>query len=147
MEFRTAQHVFRGPELSTENVVGFLSVEKQTKRAHRLDRKRSDSNLHPLQVLFGIGSRQMDEATGRTWQRSALAFTVDVCFQLKNRQTEPTSRTCSDINLLALQVFSRVAEETSGGATGCACDDNNPHSLQLRWKLPSRQTGGGSYIL
>ena len=34
-----------------------------------------------------------------------LPFTVDVCFQLKNRQTEPTGRTCSDSNLLAMQVF------------------------------------------
>ena len=81
--------------------------------------------------------------------RLALAFTVEVCFQLKpeNRQTEPTGRTCSDSNLLAMQVFITVEEVTDGGATGRACDDNNPHSLQLRWNLSSRHTGGGSRIL
>ena len=70
-------------------------------------------------------------------QCPALAFTVDVCFQLKNRQTKPTGRTCSDSNLLAKQVFITFAEVTGGGATGRACDDNNPHSLQLRWNLPT----------
>ena len=35
----------------------------------------------------------------------ALAFTVEVCFQLKNRKTEATGGTCSDNHLLALQVF------------------------------------------
>ena len=79
--------------------------------------------------------------------RLVLAFTVEVCFQLKNRQTEPTGRTCSDSNLLAMQVFITVEEVTDGGATGRACDDNNPYSLQLRWNLPSRHTGGGSRIL
>ena len=74
-----------------------------------------------------------------------LAFTVDVCFQLKNRQTKPTGRTCSDRNLLAMQVFITFAEVTGGGAKGRACDDNNPHSLQLRWNC--RHTGGGSRIL
>ena len=64
--------------------------------------------------------------------RLALAFTVEVCFQLKNRQTEPTGRTCSDSNLLAMQVFTTVEEVTDGGAMGRACDDNNPHLLQLR---------------
>ena len=82
-------------------------------------------------------------------QCPTLAFTVDVCFQLKNRQIEPTGRTCSDSNLLAMQVLITVAEVTGGEATGRACDDNNwyPHSLQLRWNLPSRHTGGGSRIL
>ena len=46
-----------------------------------------------------------------------LAFTVDVCFQSKNRQTEPTGRTCTDSNLLAMQVFITVAEVTDRGAT------------------------------
>ena len=55
----------------------------------------------------------------------------------------------SDSNLLAMQVFITVEEVTDGGTTGRACDDNNPHSLQLRWNLPSRlgHTGGGSRIL
>ena len=53
-------------------------------------------------------------------QCPTLAFTVDVCFQLKNRQTKPTGRTCSDSNLLAMQVFITFAEVTSGGATGRA---------------------------
>ena len=101
---------------------------------------------HPLQVLFGIGSGQVQEATGLTCSPTHT-FTVDVCFQLKNRQTKPTGRTCSDNNLLAMQVFITVAEVTGEGATGRACDDNNPHSLQLRWNLPSRHTGGGSRIL
>ena len=70
-------------------------------------------------------------------QCPTLAFTVDVCFRLKNRQTKPTGRTCSDSNLLAMQVFITFAEVTGGGATGRACDDNNPHSLQLRWNLPT----------
>ena len=62
-------------------------------------------------------------------QCPTLAFTVDVCreFRLKNRQTKPTGRTCSDSNLLAMQVFITFAEVTGGGATGRACDDNNPH--------------------
>ena len=65
-------------------------------------------------------------------QCPTLAFSVDVCFQLKNRQKNPTGRTCSDRNLLAMQVFitCTFAEVTGGGATGRACDDNNPHSLQ-----------------
>ena len=60
-----------------------------------------------------------------------------------------TGRTCSDRNLLAMQAFITVAEMTDGRTTGRACDDNNPHSLQLRWNLPSRlgHTGGGSRIL
>ena len=66
-----------------------------------------------------------------------LAFTVDVCFQLKNRQTKPTGRTCSDSKLLAMQVFITFAEVTGGGDKGRAFDDNNPRSLQLRWKLPT----------
>ena len=70
-------------------------------------------------------------------QCPTLAFTVDVCFRLKNRQTKATGRTCSDSNLLAMQVFHTFAEVTGGGATGRACDDNNPHSLQLRWNLPT----------
>ena len=43
-----------------------------------------------------------------------------------------------------MQVFITVEEVSDGGATGRACDDNNPHSLQL-----SRlgHTGGGSCIL
>ena len=36
----------------------FLSVEELTKGAQGLDRIRSDSNPHPLQILCGIGSRQ-----------------------------------------------------------------------------------------
>ena len=51
-------------------------------------------------------------------QCPTLAFTVDVCFQLKDRQTKPTGRTCSDSNLLAMQVFITFAEVTGGGATG-----------------------------
>ena len=35
----------------------------------------------------------------------ALAVTVEVCFQLKNRKTEATGVTYSDNHLLALQVF------------------------------------------
>ena len=42
-----------------------------------------------------------------------------------------------------MQVFITVAEVTDGGPTGRACDDNNPHSLQLRWNLLSRHTSGG----
>ena len=36
-----------------------------------------------------------------------------------------------------MQVFTTFAEVTGGGAKGRACDDNNPHSLQLRWNLPT----------
>ena len=74
-------------------------------------------------------------------QCPTLAFTVDVCFQLNNRQTKPTGRTCSDSNLLAMKVFITFAELTGGGATGRACDDNNPHSLQLRRNLPTYRRG------
>ena len=70
-------------------------------------------------------------------QCPTLAFTVDVCFRLKNRQKKPTGRTCSDSNLLAMQVFITFAQVTGGGATGRACYDKNPHSLQLRWNLPT----------
>ena len=76
---------------------------------------------------------------GLKYDDTDLVFTVDVCFQLKNRQTKPTGRTCtcSDSNLLAMQVFVTFAEVTGGGDKGRAFDDNNPHSLQLRWKLPT----------
>ena len=36
-----------------------------------------------------------------------------------------------------MQVFITFAQVTGGGATGRAYDDNNPHSLQMRWKLPT----------
>ena len=80
-------------------------------------------------------------------QCPTLAFTVDVCFQLKNRQTKPMGRTCTDSNLLAMQVFVSLAEVTGGGAMGRACDDNNPHSLQLRWNLPTLMmpAAGGAF--
>ena len=68
-------------------------------------------------------------------QCPTLAFTVDVCFQLKNRQTKPMGRTCSDSNLFAMQVFITFAEVTGGGAKGRACDDDNSHSLKLKWNL------------
>ena len=82
----------------------------------------------------------MEEAAGLSCSvRHLHSPLIDVCFQLKNRQTKPTGRTCSDSNLLAMQVFITFAEETGGGATGRACDDNKTHSLQLRWNLPTYQ--------
>ena len=66
-------------------------------------------------------------------------------FQLKNRKTEATGGTCSDNHLLALQVFFRVAEKSSGVPTRRTCDD----TCTRRFQLKNRQRGSpwpGSYM-
>ena len=81
----------------------------------------------------------MEEATGLSCSVRPLHSPLTFAFglPLKNRQTKPTGRTCSDSNLLAMQVFITFAEVTGGGAKGRACDDNNPHSLERRLNLPT----------
>ena len=103
----------------------------RTKRPHCLDRTTSTASS------FWNWERTSGGGHGSFMQCPTLAFAVDVCFQLKNRQTKPKVRTCSDSNLLAMQVFITFAEVTGGGATGRACDDKNPRSLLLRWNLPT----------
>ena len=88
-------------------------------------------NGHHFHISAIFFSCTLSDSRPTLTARLALAFTVEVCFQLKNTQTEPTGRTCSDSNLLAMQVFITVEEVTDRGATGRACVNNNPHSLQL----------------
>ena len=122
-----ATHIHRKffVELGADNMRWHLHWLSRTKRPHCLDRTTSTaSSFWNWERTSGGGHRSF-------MQCPTLAFTVDVCFQLKNmyRQTKPTGRTCSDSNLLAMQVFVTFAEVTGGGATGRACDDNNSHSL------------------
>ena len=120
-------------ELGADNLRWHLHWLTRTKRPHCLDRTTSTASS------FWNWERTSGGGHGSFMQCPTLAFTVDVCFQLKNRQTKPTGRTCSDSNLLAMQIFITFAEVTGGGSTGRACDDNNPHSLQLWWNLPTNR--------
>ena len=115
--------------------VTFAFTKEQSNRAHG-SYMQCHSNLCTATCLHCKWRRPWPQVFA---QCPTLEFTVDVCFQLKNRQTKPrtTGHTCSDSNLLAMQVFITFAEVTGGGATGRACDDNNPYSLQLRWTLPT----------
>ena len=70
-----------------------------------LDRRNHGKNAHHFDVSAIFFSCTESDNRPTLTASLALAFTVEVCFQLKNRQTEATGGTCSDSNLLALQVF------------------------------------------
>ena len=70
----------------------------------------SDSNLHALQVLFGVGEETIERGHGAYMQWPARTFTVDVCFHWRtvkqsSRVIHAVPQQPVDSNLLALQVF------------------------------------------
>ena len=64
-----------------------------------------EKNGHHFDISAIFFSCTQSESRPTLTASLALAVTVEVCFQLKNRQTEHTGGTCNDNHLLALQVF------------------------------------------
>ena len=78
-----------------------FSIAQQSNRAaHRVVHAVMDICIH-CRSLLSV-EEQTNRAHGSYMQWWAFAFTVEACFQLKNRQTEPTGRTCSDGHLHSL---------------------------------------------
>ena len=64
-----------------------------------------EKNGHHFHISAFFVSCTLSDSRTTLTASLALAFTVEVCFQLKNRKTKATVGTCSDNHLLALQVF------------------------------------------
>ena len=70
-----------------------------------LDRRNHGKNGPHFDISAIFFSCTLSDSRTTLTASLALAFTVEVCFQLKNRKTEATVGICSDNHLLALQVF------------------------------------------
>ena len=65
-----------------------ISVEEQTEK-EPIAWVLYDSNLHALQVLFGVGEETIEGGHGAYMQWPARTFTVDVCFHWRTVHSDP----------------------------------------------------------